>query len=325
MKPTIRQVFAYYQQIAKVERMKCGRPGVRTVTNAVRGASLVCKAAGVDLSASVDSLTRQAFDAALAAFLSRGVTRITAWSYVGQLRAVFAKWTRPYYEDCGWEIPALALPTFRARAPRYERPNEDLLRNVKVWYKTLDGEVFGEGGRMANPVANDHKKERLWLVVTLMLEFAMRNGDILRLRPENFVASRVQVEPDGHRRLTRFLSYTPHKTELSSGRQVRWPIHEQLWTRLGPLVSDGDRPGSALIRTIDSGVFVRLNRQMRSLGFRGGKGAYELRKICIDHIYQRFGAEMAVSISGDDIKTISRYYADPSAANVVGVRVVDLL
>ena len=32
----------------------------------------------------------------------------------------------------------------------------------------------------------------------------------------------------------------------------------------------------------------------------------------IDHVYQKYGAEMAVSISGDDIKTISHYYADPA-------------
>ena len=36
-------------------------------------------------------------------------------------------------------------------------------------------------------------------------------------------------------------------------------------------------------------------------------------------------AEMAVSISGDDIKTITRYYADPAQPNIGAVRVVDLL
>ena len=72
-------------------------------------------------------------------------------------------------------------------------------------------------------------------------------------------------------------------------------------------------------------VFGELNRQMRALGFAGSKGAYELRKICIDHVYQRFGAEMAVSISGDDIRTTIRYYADPAQPNVGDVRIADLL
>ena len=73
-------------------------------------------------------------------------------------------------------------------------------------------------------------------------------------------------------------------------------------------------------------VFVRLNRDLRARKiFTGSKGCYELRKICIDHIYQKFGAEMASSISGDDIRTVMRYYADPSAVNVKDVRVIDLL
>ena len=76
---------------------------------------------------------------------------------------------------------------------------------------------------------------------------------------------------------------------------------------------------------LDSEVFDALNRQMRSLGFTGSKGAYELRKICIDHIYQRFGVEMATSISGDNIRTIMHYYADPAQPNIGEIRVMDLL
>jgi len=64
---------------------------------------------------------------------------------------------------------------------------------------------------------------------------------------------------------------------------------------------------------------------MRGLGFTGNKGAYELRKICVDHIYQKFGAEMAVSISGDNIRTILHYYADPAQPNIGEMRVTDLL
>ena len=72
-------------------------------------------------------------------------------------------------------------------------------------------------------------------------------------------------------------------------------------------------------------TFDDLNRDLRSLGFRGSKASYELRKICIDHVYQNFGAEMAVSLSGDDIKTITRYYADPAQPNIGAMRVLDLL
>jgi hypothetical protein len=34
---------------------------------------------------------------------------------------------------------------------------------------------------------------------------------------------------------------------------------------------------------------------------------------------------MATSISGDDIKTITHYYADPSQPNIGNVRILDLL
>lgn len=72
-------------------------------------------------------------------------------------------------------------------------------------------------------------------------------------------------------------------------------------------------------------TFTELNKEVRSLGFRGNKAAYELRKICIDHIYQEYGAEKASAISGDDIKTITHYYADPAQPNIGEVRVLDLL
>lgn len=40
------------------------------------------------------------------------------------------------------------------------------------------------------------------------------------------------------------------------------------------------------------------------------KASYELRKMCVDRIYHKFGAEMASAISGDDIRTLTYFYAD---------------
>lgn len=288
MIPTIEQVMKCYRVVAQMERMKTGRPGERTVANTLQGAANVCGAAGVAVTEPVDALTRRRVDEALAAFMRRGLARLTAWTYVSQMRALFAKWCRPYYADAGWEIPALDLPAFRAAAPRYVRPSAEMLARVKAWYGRQTGEH--------------------WLAATMMLEFAMRNGDVLRLRDENF------VERDSRR----YLDYVPHKTELSSGRRVCWPIHETIWTKFC------DYGGLAALDVTDE-TFDDLNRELRALGFRGTKGAYELRKICIDHVYQKFGAEVAVSLSGDDIKTITRYYADPAQPNVGAVRVVDLL
>ena len=134
------------------------------------------------------------------------------------------------------------------------------------------------------------------------------NGDVLRLREENFVK-----KDERH-----YLNYTPHKTELSSGRRVYWPIHEDIWRKF-------EDYGGVQCLDVTEETFDDINRELRMLGFRGSKGAYELRKICIDHVYQRFGAEIAVSLSGDDIKTITRYYADPAQPNIGTVRVLDLL
>lgn len=288
MIPTIEQVIKCYRVIAQTERMKTGRPGEETVANAVRGALNVCRAAGVETSAPVTELTRKKIDAALATYMQRGLTRLSAWSYVCQMRAVFAKWCKPYYADAGWEVPPLDLPVFRASAPRYVRPSIDMLARVKAWYRKQTGEH--------------------WFAATMMLEFAMRNGDVLRLRDENF------VEKDSRH----YLNYTPHKTELSSGRRVFWPIHEDIWFKF-------EEYGGFTGLDVTDETFDDINCDLRAIGFRGVKGAYELRKICIDHIYQKYGAEMAVSISGDDIKTITRYYADPAQPNIGATRVIDLL
>jgi len=307
MVPTIENVLKQYAVIAVAERVKSGRPCEGTVKNAVFGMKTVCAAAGIGLQSRIDAITTQRIDAALVAFLGRGVERISAWSYVCQLRAVFARWTESYYEQCGWEIPRLRLPSFRATTQRYLRPSSDLLQRVKSWYRQLE--------EAAASTAATPRLLRRWFAATMMMEFAMRNGDVLRLTPANF-------EMRGG---TAYLSYVPHKTALSSGRRVRWPIHGEIWRRLKPLVTERGTPGTSLLATLDDSVFEQLNRELRALGFAGSKASYELRKICVDHIYQKYGAEMATSISGDDIKTVSRYYADPSAVNVAGVRIVDLI
>lgn len=288
MIPTIEQVIEEYRRVALVQRMKTGSPSENSVSNVINGVKIVCKAAEITTEEPVTILTRQLLDRALASFMSWGVSRLTAQARMWQLRSLFSRWSLQYYKDSGWEIPIIEIPAFRAKVPRYIRPSEDMLKKVKGWYYTLEGED--------------------WFVATMMLEFAMRNGDILRLNESNF----IQKDGKPH------LRYVPHKTELSSSRVVCWPIHEDIWKKL-------EEMGGIRRIEISSGSFERVNKAMRQIGFKGAKAAYELRKICIDHIYQRFGAEMAVSISGDDIRTISRYYADPSQPNVGIVRVAAMI
>ena len=288
MTPTIEQVLKCYKQIALVERMKNGSPGEETVNNVKRGVRAVCEACGLPLSSPVTDLTRQRLERALGVFMQRGLTRLTALTYMQQVKALFARWCTPYYKDAGFDIPPLEYPRVKAKAQRYVRPPAELLQKVKQWYKGLTGEK--------------------WFAATMMLEFGMRNGDVLRLRKENFV-----TKGDEH-----FLHYVPHKTELSSARRVYWPIHSSIWEKF---MEYGGLDGLDIVEE----TFHEINRDLRALGFTGSKGAYELRKICIDHIYQKFGAEMATSISGDSIRTVSMYYADPSQPNIKDVRVTDLL
>ena len=220
--------------------------------------------------------------------LSAGMRPISAMTFVCQFRQLFAKWMRPYYEDAGYIVPVFPPLSRTAVMTRYNRPPSEVLAKVKEWYCNIsNGEV--------------------WYIATMMLEFAMRNGDIRRIGRSNFIEFEGRI----------FLNYIPNKTARSSGRMVKWPVHPDIWKMLLII-----KPWDLQIREKH---FDQINRAMRDIGFVGSKGAYELRKICIDHVYQKFGAEMAVSISGDDIRTITKYYADPAQPNMGFVRVMDLM
>lgn len=313
--PTITKMVKVYVEAAAVERLKCGKPNERTVRNTLAGVrnfrrwlnarreSLGYRYIGFDEDFPLVSIIKpQLIHSYLADLLKQKVKPVTAMSYLTQFQQLFARWVHPYYEDRGWKVPP--FPTFgkRPKAPRYNRPSKEQLLKVKSWYESIDNSQRYEARYSLVP------GDQLWFAATMMLEFAMRNSDINRLTRQNF------VEYEGRH----FLNYTPHKTQHSSGRMVKWPIHQKIWDRL-------TERGELYLPELSEDVFDALNRQMRSLGFTGTKGAYELRKICIDHVYQKFGAERAVSVSGDDIKTITHYYADPAQPNIGDLRITDLL
>jgi len=318
--PTIGELLAAYPEIAAVERLRNERPSKRTVLNVVNGVKRVAAMMElVDaakectkrpwLNRPIHDLSRRRLENVIVMVKKTGLKPLTAWSYLSSLKGLTAKWCVPYYRDRGWKVAPMELPSCRRRAPRYMRPERETLLKVKEWYEGLW--LFDD--------------KRPWLAATLMLEFAMRNGDVGRLRWSDF---RSRGSADGHGGT--ILCYTPHKTEFSSGRIVAWPVHPALWDRLVQVrESSGLREGThfhGLVVPAACQVFARLNSDLRSRHFfTGSKAAYELRKICIDHIYQKFGAEMASSISGDDIRTVTHYYADPSAVNAGAVRVVDLI
>lgn len=311
--PTFGELIETYREIAAIERAKNERPCESTVWNVVTGvrqmlATLVAEGEAPE-SLPVTWLTRAKIDRYLSTARLKGHSATTAWTYVHHLRAVAARWTRSYYAERGLAVGAFDLPAERRRTHRYARPDREVLLRVRDWYDSL-------------LMRNDRRE---WLVATLMLEFAMRNGDVAALRWSDF--REKSGSPSGPYVV---LCYTPHKTMLTSGRVVAWPVHPDIWRQMRAIREEsGDREGThfqGLVVPAANEVFKRLNRDIRSRHFfLGHKGLYELRKICIDHIYQHFGAEMASSISGDDIRTVTRYYADPSAVTANGVRVIDLL
>ena len=294
-------LFIAYMKAANIERIATGSPCESTVKTNIGTVKNILRHCNLSECAPLSSLTRQMLAGYVVSCSESGRPSISIKSDIDRLNALFALWTRPHYEyllgknfEHQFRFP---VPRVKASPQRYTRPPREQLMAVKAWYANL---------------RKDARCEGKWIAATLMLEFAMRNGDIERLRWDNI------VEKNGRF----FLSYMPHKTKLSSGRIVFWPVHNDIWKVLKVIRA---KSNDHLVLPRAAGQIARITRELRSMGFRGSKGAYELRKICIDHVYQNYGAEMATSISGDNLNTILRYYADPSALNVMGVRIFDLI
>lgn len=305
-----------YVEAARIEQLRCGKPNDGTVRNTLAGVRhfrrwlnerrerLGYQYIGFDEDfPNVSIIKPRLIHRYLSDMLSWNIKPITALSYLTQFQQLFARWVRPYYEDHGWKVPSFPAFGKRPKCQRYIRPSREQLLRVKNWYEGLTDDMRFNARRTII------SGKEIWFVATMMLEFAMRNSDIVRLKMSNFCECGEKT----------YLCYTPHKTQNSSGRVVKWPVHIKILNRLK------NQCGQIVLPEIGYDTFEALNAQMRALGFNGTKGAYELRKICIDHVYQRFGAEMATSISGDDIKTIMRYYADPAQPNIGNLRITDLL
>lgn len=302
---TFGELAAAYEMAARMERIASASPAQSTVRNNIESLTHVLTNAGLSADSSVSSLDRKRLEECILAMERSGIRPISIRSAMQHLNALFAPWTRPYYSKTLdlENIPPKVFNTPSVRVPPqlYSPPSKEILGAVKEWYAELARRAR-KGGTGAGR----------YLAATFMLEFAVRNGDVLRLKWDN-------IRCDGQKF---FLRYTPNKTALSSGRVVCWPIHSDIMKIL-----DCVRRESHSDFIVPDGArhlnFIR--REMRRIGFCGTKSAYELRKICIHHVYLKFGAEMATSISGDDLRTILRYYADPSAPNIGNVRIIDLL
>lgn len=313
---TVGEWMRQYQLAASLERKRSGRPKAATVQNVLNGARQVLKAAGIADDSMVTEIDQTSIDVAVTHLISRGCRSITANVYASNLQMMAARWTENYYRNAGFEPVKIEMPTMRSMRPdRYRRPSEEELKGIKRWYEGLWS----------------REDKRLWLAATMMLQFAMRNSDVKNATESIFERRRERT----------ILKYTPQKTANSSGRTVAWPISQETWEKMESAIGDIrqlvegkpergkwsriKREEPMLVPAYES-VHKQLNEEMRNLLPGRTKASYELRKICIDHIYQRFGAEKASAISGDDIKTLSYFYADPAqAVEQSGVDINNLL
>lgn len=283
--PTCRKMVELYLQIAKEEsRLTGGFPSKATIKNNVISFIRAVKCCGIDWRSGYTALTKERLEA-FHERMAKKKSQITAYSYIMGLRGITAKWTLRRYMRRGYYVKEIELPWLRKiKGQRYERPSRRAVEEVKRIYRELA----------------EKQDKRYWLMYALMLQFAMRNGDVKRATREIF-----QKRKDRW-----YLVYTPNKTRFSSGRKVVWPIHEEVWRRIKKAIK-GRRRKQKLIKGI-SYVERKLNKIIRTRieEFSGKKALYELRKMRIDAEYRHHGIEHAIALSGDDYRTIQRYYAE---------------
>lgn len=347
-----------YPKAAALERVKSGKPSERTVENTLKGMAKFIEAAGMSMQDRCAKMTTDMFDITITMLIKEGKTKATAWSYAAALQVAAARWSGAYYRRAGFQQPAFMLPAKRNMRPaRYVRPTKEQLDAVVAWYDGL---------------WNDADK-RKWLAATMMLQFAMRNGDAERATPDVFKERQIRTKT-GEVVERMVLQYTPHKTAASSARSVAWPVAPKIWERIKQArmeiaqlgeacategtgsrykgadardkdgikqaeeAQDGKRKGGPgwwktkgaeqMGKLIPFGhmTYKRINEELRRIFPDTQKASYELRKICVDHVYQSLGPEKASAISGDDLKTVTYYYADPSqAVDEDGVDIAELL
>ena len=324
-----------YKKAAELERVKSGKPAENTVDNNTRGLRRLIKEAGLSEEDKCSKMNVDLIDITITKLIQKGLEKITAWSYATTLQVVAPRWASSYYRHAGFKHPHFEMPSKRNMRPaRYVRPTKEQLESVKQWYEGLWSDA----------------DKRKWMAATLMLQFAMRNGDVELAKPEWFEKREVKTR-DGEFAERMVLHYTPHKTSSSSARSVAWPVEESLWRKIEQARKEIERAGKAAMEGSAAErkgchgwwkakgeeqigklipfahiTYMRINQELRKIFPDSQKASYELRKICVDHVYQKLGPEKASAISGDDLKTVTYYYADPSqAVEQEGIDIAELL
>lgn len=292
--PTLGELIKTYEQIATERRLdpRYQRPKENTINNTVKHFRICMAELGLKETddyrnlISDDSL-KTLFDS----FIRRGLSGVTAWTYVMTAQTVTSPWTRPIYERKGFLVRKAHMPDagLVKDPPRYERPSQELMDKQDLFYSKLQ----------------EMDDKQPFLAASMALHLAMRDDDIGRLRADNFFRGQ-----DGRM----YISYVPEKTKHSSKRRVTWPIPEALWEQIRAYAGKRLDAGETMITSIRYVVEQKINPAMRMFcGMEDStKAFYEFRKRCIDYVYHHYGINAAVAISGDNAKTIEYYYFDPA-------------
>ncbi len=303
--PTFKELIEAYEKAAQEERIKNdGRPTERTVENARKAFVQLMAGCGLGMSDKITKMDADALERYFVKAVKDGMKRVSAWSYVMSAKSMTSKWALPYYKRAGMAVRSIEVPKIKkSKGNRYERPTEETRRQVMAWYAKLW----------------ENEDKRLWLGATLMLQFAMRNSDAKAAKWGWFVARGDQV----------YLRYVPEKTKNSSARHVMWPVHADVWAKMQEAraeMENGDEDD--LVLPGGSYVYVQLNASLRNAvpGFKASeKACYELRKLRIDAEYRKYGAERASALSGDNINTITYYYADVADVAAAPMKAEELI
>lgn len=290
--PTIAELCAMYQRAAAERHAQTGQISVQEIRLSISCINRFLEECGVSDADPITSISRRKL-ASFADVLSRsGLARATVSSYLVSIQRMCARWARAIYEDAGYDVPPIDIPELGHVGGEYVRPPSDKMLSLKLWYNHLAA---------SNKIV-------LHAYAMLVYHFAMRNGDVDRLTWDAF------SEDKGMRVLT----YTPHKTRLKTKRVVRIEVSDIDWHYLCRLKSHPMRgeyviPGGGH----HSQIRKNLNAQMRSLGFRGSKGIYELRKACGDAYATKYGVDMAKAILGHRLVAGSTAHYVDGSGNIV--------